>query len=126
MATTRKSILVVDDNPDLLDLVQILISNAGYQAITTQYSVQALELAKTQRFSALFTDLLMPILDGHALIQAIRQTEGHHDLPVVVLSGMPIAGQKSDQPLIHHLEKPFSLAQFNAALEQVMATRQAR
>lgn len=126
MTTTLDPILVVDDSPELLDLIQILISNAGYPAVTTQSPVQALELAKTRRFSALFTDLVMPVLDGHALIQAIRQTDGHHDLPVVVLSGIAIAEQKSSQPWIHHLQKPFSLAQFNAALGQVMATPQAR
>lgn len=126
MTTRLDPILVVDDSPELLDLIQILISNAGYRAVATQYPVQALELAKTRHFSALFTDLVMPVLNGHALIQAIRQTNGHHDLPVVVLSGIAIAEQKSSQPWIHHLQKPFGLAQFNAALEQVMATPQAR
>src|SRR5574344_2813675 len=53
MTTTLDPILVVDDNPELLDLIQILISNAGYQAVTTQHSTQALELAKTRHFSAL-------------------------------------------------------------------------
>ena len=71
MTTRLDPILVVDDSPELLDLIQILISNAGYPAVTTQSPVQALELAKTRRFSALFTDLVMPVLDGQRRVVGI-------------------------------------------------------
>lgn len=121
MATELHPILVVDDNHELLELIQMLVSNSGYPVVATHSSPQALELAGKQRFSALFTDLLMPGLDGHELIQAIRQTPHNQDLAVVMMSGVALQEQRSDQPGIYHLEKPFSLAEFNKALQQAVA-----
>lgn len=113
-------ILVVDDNPELLDLIQMLVINSGHAAVATASSTHALELARSQPFSVLFTDLLMPGLDGHALIAAVRQTPGNADLPVVMMSGMALSEQKIDAAGVYYLEKPFNLADFNQVLEQAL------
>lgn len=120
MATAMPPVLVVDDNHELLELIQMLLLNSGYSAIAVQSSAQALELAGKQRFSALFTDLVMPGLNGHELIKAVRDTEQNRELPVVIMSGLAMSEQVIDQPGVYHLEKPFSLADFNKALERAM------
>lgn len=120
MATEIHPVLVVDDNQELLELIQMLLLNSGYPALAVQSSSQALALAGKQRFSALFTDLVMPGLNGHELIKAIRATEDNRELPVVIMSGLAMSEQAIDQPGIYHLEKPFSLADFNRALERAM------
>lgn len=120
MATEIPPVLVVDDNHELLELIQMLLLNSGYPAVAVQSSSQALALAGKQRFSALFTDLVMPGLNGHELIKAIRATEDNRELPVVIMSGLAMSEQAIDQPGVYHLEKPFSLADFNRALERAM------
>ena len=120
MATEISPVLVVDDNHELLELIQMLLLNSGYPAIAVQSSTQALELAGKQHFSALFTDLVMPGLNGHELIKAVRDTEQNRELPVVIMSGLAMSEQIIDQPGVYHLEKPFSLADFNKALERAM------
>ena len=120
MATEIHPVLVVDDNQELLELIQMLLLNSGYPALAVLSSSQALALAGKQRFSALFTDLVMPGLNGHELIKAIRATEDNRELPVVIMSGLAMSEQAIDQPGIYHLEKPFSLADFNRALERAM------
>jgi CheY-like chemotaxis protein len=120
MTTAIAPVLVVDDNHELLELIEMLLLNSGYPAIAVQSSAQALELAGKQRFSALFTDLVMPGLNGHELIKAVRDTEDNRELPVVIMSGLAMSEQVIDQPGIYHLEKPFSLADFNKALERAL------
>jgi CheY-like chemotaxis protein len=120
MTTAIAPVLVVDDNHELLELIEMLLLNSGYPAIAVQSSAQALELARKQRFSALFTDLVMPGLNGHELIKAVRDTEDNRELPVVIMSGLAMSEQVIDQPGIYHLEKPFSLADFNKALERAL------
>lgn len=120
MATEIPPVLVVDDNHELLELIQMLLLNSGYPAVAVQSSSQALALAGKQRFSALFTDLVMPGLNGHELIKAIRATEDNRELPVVIMSGLAMSEQAIDEPGVYHLEKPFSLADFNRALERAM------
>ena len=117
-------ILVVDDNPELLDLIQMLVLNSGYTPVATTSSAHALELALSQPFSVLFTDLLMPVMDGHALISAVRQTPDNAELPVVMMSGMALSEQKIDMPGVYYLEKPFNLAEFNQVLEQALVWQQ--
>jgi len=125
MATDTNPVLVVDDNLELLELIEMLLLNSGCQAIATHSSLQALELAGKQRFSALFTDLMMPGLGGHELIQAVRQTPGNADLPVVIMSGLAMDRQHTDQAGVYYLEKPFSLAEFNQALERALVWQEA-
>lgn len=120
MANAIPPVLVVDDNPELVELIEMLLLNSGYQAVAVHCSSQALALAEQQRFSALFTDLMMPGMNGHELIQAVRNTTHNRELPVVIMSGLAMSEQAIDQPGIYHLEKPFSLADFNRALERAM------
>jgi two-component system response regulator GlrR len=84
MSAPRASILVVDDDPDLLRLMQIRLTAAGYAVSTAESAERALAQVSATRPQLVVTDLRMGGMDGMALFEAIRR--GHPMLPVIILT----------------------------------------
>ena len=71
-------VLVVDDEPELAELMRDMLESAGYEVATAESGLVALELLQTARFDAIVSDLRMPDLDGAGLWRAV--TERHAEL----------------------------------------------
>jgi two-component system response regulator GlrR len=82
--TSRPSILVVDDDPDLLRLMQIRLAAAGYAVTTAESGERALAQLAAARPRLVVTDLRMNGMDGMALFDAIHAA--HPALPVIILT----------------------------------------
>ena len=80
-------VLVVDDDPDILGLVQARVRQHGHQAVGAASAEEALELV-AQRGSpdVAVLDVNMPGMNGFDLLQALRSKDGMEDLPVIFLS----------------------------------------
>ena len=82
----RSRILVVDDEPPILTFVQRALEVNGYEIVTAESGVRALELAsKGEPFDALVTDLVMPHMTGDELARRLRAASP--DLKVLYLTG---------------------------------------
>ena len=97
-------LLIVDDEPKLLDLLSRYLGRLGYQVETRGDAQEALALfqADPDRFSMVITDLTLPSLNGEALIERIRDIRP--GLPAIVTSGYPYVPQGAG---IGFLQKPF-------------------
>src|SRR4030095_10257928 len=82
--TSRKSVLVVDDDPDLLRLIEIRLSSAGYAVTTAASAEQALAKMGVVRPRLGVTGLRMSGMDGMALFEAVRSQ--NPALPVIILT----------------------------------------
>lgn len=82
----QRQILVVDDDPAILDIIAVRLRDAGYQVKTVDRAKQALMEMKTNRYDLLLTDLDMPGMDGFGLIQHIRHVENLIDFPIIVIT----------------------------------------
>ncbi|MGJ8556865.1 MAG: ATP-binding protein, partial [Sulfitobacter geojensis] len=84
---TQGTILVVEDEPEVLKVIAMFLESAGYTVLTAKTGSAALETFKSSRqVDLLLTDVVMPgRLQGGSLIKAIRQIEP--DLPCIILSG---------------------------------------
>lgn len=118
-ASSPEWILVVDDHPDLLKMTQILLEMQGYRVHTASSGEQAIALLKEHKgISILFTDVVMPEMNGVQLAEAALQL--NPGLHVVLASGYPADAFKAsndmqkDFPL---LLKPYSLSELKAAIE---------
>jgi CheY-like chemotaxis protein len=78
------TILVVDDEPAIQDLVSVLLEDAGYTVYTAPDGLAAVEAVARESPDLVVTDLYMPGLDGVGLIARLRRERPH--LPIVVLS----------------------------------------
>jgi CheY-like chemotaxis protein len=79
-------VLVVDDDPVLVDLLRRLLPEHGFTVVGAASGEEALEVAASQPVDVVVLDLLMPGMSGWELLEQLR--ERHPGLPAVVLSGM--------------------------------------
>ncbi|HEX4882879.1 MAG TPA: sigma 54-interacting transcriptional regulator [Casimicrobiaceae bacterium] len=105
---TTSDILLVDDDPDLLRLISLRLTSAGYRVRTADSGETALAALAVARPSAVITDLRMPGIDGMQLFQAIHRE--HPTLPVIILTAhgtIPDAVSATQRGVFGFLTKPF-------------------
>src|SRR6058998_791857 len=101
-------ILLVDDDPDLLKLISLRLTSAGYRVRTADSGETALAALAIARPAAVITDLKMPGIDGLALFDAIHRQ--HPALPVIILTAhgtIPDAVSATERGVFGFLTKPF-------------------
>jgi two-component system response regulator GlrR len=101
-------ILVVDDDPDLLHLIGVRLSVAGYDVIQAASGEEAVDRFRGERPQAVITDLRMGGMDGHALFQRLH--EEAPTVPVIILTAhgtIPDAVAATQRGVFSFLTKPF-------------------
>jgi len=104
----RGDILLVDDDPDLLKLITLRLSSAGYRVRTADSGETALATIAVERPATVITDLRMPGIDGLQLFEAIHRQ--HPALPVIILTAhgtIPDAVNATQRGVFGYLTKPF-------------------
>ena len=81
-----KELLIVEDIPNILELLDLTLKFNGYQVLTARNGQEALDVLETQRPALIITDILMPRMDGFTLIYRLRTDQKTRDIPVVFLS----------------------------------------
>jgi len=122
MTPSRPRILVVDDDPDLLRLMQIRLTAAGYAVSTAESAERALAQVSATRPQLVVTDLRMGGMDGMALFEAVRS--GHPMLPVIILTAhgtIPEAVSAVQRGVAGYLTKPFDPKALLTEVERVLA-----
>jgi len=106
--TQTGEILLVDDDPDLLRLISLRLTSAGYRVRTADSGETALAALAVSRPGAVITDLRMPGIDGLQLFEAIHRQ--HPALPVIILTAhgtIPDAVSATQRGVFGFLTKPF-------------------
>jgi two-component system response regulator GlrR len=104
----RGDILLVDDDPDLLKLISLRLTSAGYRVRTADSGETALATIAVERPATVVTDLRMPGIDGLQLFDAIHRQ--HPALPVIILTAhgtIPDAVRATQRGIFGYLTKPF-------------------
>lgn len=119
------SILVVDDDPEILNLTQLCLKRLGYAAAIAQSGKEAISFLRREKVDLVITDIVMADMDGFELLGAL--SEKFPKLPVIAMSG---GGQLSAgtylkmTPGFHAagtLYKPFNSEGLSKAIEAVKA-----
>lgn len=84
---TDKTIIVVDDDPDLLKLITEVLKQNQYTVLAFSNGNDALNEIKNTPFDLLISDIQMPIMDGFTLTKAIRNIDKHQKLPIIAVTG---------------------------------------
>jgi DNA-binding response OmpR family regulator len=80
------TILVADDDPDILELVAFRLEQAGHVTIRARDGEEALELARRQTPALCVLDVLMPKLNGFEVLRALREEDATKTVPVIMLT----------------------------------------
>lgn len=91
-----QTLLVVDDDRQMLDLLQVMLSRAGYKVLLADGAVQALDILGREPVSAVVLDIMMPVRSGIEVLEHIRWNPKLADLPVIVLSAAHLSDEERE------------------------------
>jgi len=113
-----EKILVVDDDPDILDAVTMILETKGYQAISARNGLEALAKLGVEKPALMILDLLMPKMDGFAVYKELQTPKWskYRDMPILVLTSVREEASRRRYELEtgeelrvdYYMEKPFS------------------
>ena len=93
-------ILVVEDDPDILEAVLGFLEMHGYEAATATNGREAVEqLQRTPRPSLILLDMAMPVMGGHRVLTFRKETDGYQAIPVIIISAGMAAMNPRDRAL---------------------------
>jgi DNA-binding NtrC family response regulator len=118
-------LLIVDDEPEMVESSARLLGLAGHQCVTTTTGHQALALLESERPEVLLTDLKMPAMDGLELMRRAHQIDP--DLPVIVITAfasIESAVGAVKEGAFDYLPKPFSAEQLRVAVDRALRQRE--
>src|SRR5438067_5749142 len=118
--TKKPLILAVDDEPDILRVLELALSDEGFDVLRVQRSPESVPLVRERRPSLVLLDLMMPEMDGMEVLRRIRQFSA---VPVIILTA-----KGSDRDIIagldagadDYLQKPFNLNELAARVRAVL------
>jgi len=82
-------ILVVDDEFSVAEVLQSALADAGHEVVTAVNGRQGLELLGKRRPDLVLLDFMMPIMDGPAMLKAMKEDPAYRNVPAVVMSSLP-------------------------------------
>ena len=120
MTVRPLSVLVIDDDMDVLASVRLLLCPSGWTVTTTGNARHGLKLASTVQPDVIVCDAVMPELSGPELIEALKREPMTRGTPIVLMTAYS-AEMFADVPWHQFLAKPFDTAQLHGAIEGAAA-----
>src|SRR5512139_1404715 len=116
MNTLYGPILIVEDVPNVLELLEVTLRFKGYAVLTARNGEEALEVIARQKPVLIITDILMPKMDGYAFVQKLRLNSETRAIPVVFLSATYVTPEDKEFALslgaARFMEKPIDTEDF--------------
>lgn len=116
MKSETDYLLIVEDDPDILKLLDAALTFKGYRVVTARNGQEALEIVQAQHPAIVIADIMMPKLDGFGLIHRMRIHPETRDIPVVFITATYVAREDKAFALnlgaTRFLQKPLDLEKF--------------
>jgi len=106
-------ILVADDDPASLELVQVYLESQGYEVASASDGNRALEWSESGEFDLVILDIHMPVYEGVEVLQMLRKRFIHHPIKIIALTadtGSELRDELVREGIDGYLTKPVSLA----------------
>ena len=127
MDTATNYLLIVEDDPDILKLLDATLTFKGYRVITARNGREGLEAMQQRRPAIVIADIMMPQLDGFGLVHRMRINPQTRDIPVVFITATYVATEDRDFALsiggTRFLEKPIELDKFLGIIAEILEQR---
>ena len=114
--------LVVDDVPDVTDMLSLLLAHAGYEVSTASCARDAIALAREHHFDVIISDIGMPEMNGYELAMALRTLPGYEAVPMVAVTGYSMFDDRNhslNAGFNEHVTKPIDPRAFLDLIEQL-------
>ena len=125
--TTKKTILCVEDEPEMIDLIRLILSRRGYIVQGAAGGVEGIRMIREQHPDLVLLDLRMPDMDGWEVYQQMKADQAMRDIPVIVVTAK---AQNIDKVLGLHIAKvddyiakPFSPQELMDSVDKVFSQK---
>lgn len=122
-------ILSLDDDPKIVELIQLILTRAGYESLTTTNAQEAFALLRSQPIDLFTQDILRPGIPGAEFLHQMKSDENLRQIPVVIISAVPYPSVKQalqergldiERDLDGFLTEPFGRRQLLDTIEAVL------
>lgn len=123
--TSGARMLVVDDSPTICAVLGKMLRQDGYAVLKATDGASAIELARREQPALIFLDIVMPGMNGFAVLRALRHDPQTRDIPIVMISGNP---QATEQFYVQRfgaddfMQKPFDRDEVYLRIDQLVAS----
>ncbi|MFO1478305.1 MAG: response regulator [Verrucomicrobiota bacterium] len=125
----KPRVLVVDDEPDFVELLQFNLGHRGYEILTAANGVEALHQARRHLPDLILLDLMLPDIDGASVFDILCAQPSTTDVPVIVVSaltGWMMPNRKNASRLSAHFQKPVDMQALDGAMRKALAERESK
>ncbi len=119
----KRKILIVDDNPDLIYVLQRLVQLVGYDFIVATNGKQAVDIAAAQLPDLIILDIMLPEMDGLEAARLIRQNPKTHSIPILALTAKVSLKDKEEclqSGCDDYISKPYTPKQLASRIEKLL------
>jgi DNA-binding response OmpR family regulator len=127
--SASRRILVVDDDPSVVDVATMVLSSASYEVASARTGLEALRIARRERFDLVLLDINMPEMDGWETLRLLKADEAIRDLPVLMFS---VKGEIRDkvhglqEGAVDYMTKPFAIDELLLRVQRALRPPPAR
>jgi CheY-like chemotaxis protein len=118
-----RTILVVDDEFGVADVLSAALEDEGYRVVTAANGREGIARVAEHQPDLVIVDFMMPVMDGPSMANALRQ-DGHKDLPIIMMSAMPEAAVRQRfSDYSGFLRKPFRILTAADLVEKALSDK---
>ena len=124
MADENLRVVCIEDEPEMIDLVRLILGRRGFAVVGANGGVEGLEAVRRERPNLILLDLMMPDMDGWEVYQRIKADEELRQIPVIVVTAK---AQSIDKVLGLHIAKvddyitkPFGPQELLESVEKIL------
>lgn len=120
-----KSILIVDDEHDILLAAEILLTDEGFEVRTARNGREALERMAEKHPDIVLMDVMMPILSGPDTIKRMKADPEYANIPIILMSAVKPSFDRDTTPWDIFLRKPFEIDSVLEAIQKLVGDTKA-
>jgi DNA-binding response OmpR family regulator len=124
MGANGKRVVCIEDEPEMIDLVRLILGRRGFEVVGANGGLEGLALVASEKPDLVLLDLMMPDMDGWEVYQRMKSDEALRDIPVVVVTAK---AQSIDKVLGLHIAKvddyitkPFGPQELLESVEKIL------
>ena len=116
-----KKVLLIDDDPDIVDAIQMTLEDAGYETAVASKVEEALLKARDYNPDLIILDMLLSGHDGRTIAQQFKNTDETKAIPLLMISAHPDAAQRAKAAGVNSfLAKPFDISELIETVEELL------
>ena len=120
-----KKILCIEDEPQMIDLIKLILENKGYQVLGAEGGQQGLDMMRAEQPDLILLDLMMPEMDGGDVFHHMKEEVDLRDIPVIVVTAKAAPIDKvlwmNVAKVQDYVTKPFGPRELVDSVEKVLA-----